>query len=396
MNLIDGIVAFQQDVAEIRRDIHAHPELRYEEHRTADLIAEKLQAWGIETHRGLGGTGVVGVIRRGTSARTIGLRADMDALPLQEHNQFAHRSKHDGRMHACGHDGHVAMLLAAARWLSQHQNFDGTVHLLFQPAEEGGAGAKAMIDDGLFQRFPCDTVYAMHNWPGLNVGQFGMRVGPIMASSNEFEITIRGRGGHAALPHLTVDPVVVASHLTLALQSIISRNLKPVDTGVLSVTQIHTGDATNIVPDHAVLSGTVRAFRADVLDMIEARMKTLSEQIAAAFNAEAQFDFVRNYPATVNHAGPTAEIAQACADVVGDANVLTDVEPTMGSEDFSYMLQAVPGAYIFIGNGSGDHREHGHGLGPCQLHNPSYDFNDALIPIGATTWVRLVERVLSV
>jgi hippurate hydrolase len=394
MNLIDRIVQFHHDIRDIRRDIHAHPELRFQETRTSDLIAQRLQSWGIAVTRGLGGTGVVGTIRRGTSSRSIGLRADIDALPMREANTFAHRSRHEGRMHACGHDGHTAMLLGAARFLADHQGFDGTVHLIFQPAEEGGAGAQRMIDDGLFERFPCDAVFGMHNWPGMAVGQFALREGPVMASSNEFTITVTGRGGHAALPHLSTDPVLVATHLVQALQSILTRNKKPIDTAVLSVTKIQAGEAYNVIPDTATLCGTVRTFTLDTLDLVESRMKAIVEQLPPAFGATGTMRFHRNYPPTVNHAEPTAFAREALTDVVGKANVL-DFEPTMGSEDFAYMLLARPGCYFLIGNGEGGHREAGHGLGPCQLHNASYDFNDDLIPLGATAWVRMVERFLA-
>ena len=394
MNLIDRIVEFHHDIRDIRRDIHAHPELRFQEARTSDLIAERLNTWGIPVTRGLGGTGVVGSIRRGTSSRAIGLRADIDALPMHEVNSFAHRSRHDGRMHACGHDGHTAMLLGAARFLADHQGFDGTVNLIFQPAEEGGAGAQRMIDDGLFERFPCDAVFGMHNWPGMAVGQFALREGPVMASSNEFTITVTGRGGHAALPHLSTDPILVATHLVQALQSILTRNKKPIDTAVLSITKIQAGEAFNVIPETATLCGTVRTFTLETLDLIESRMKAIVEQLPPAFGASGTLRFHRNYPPTVNHGPSTAFAREVLEDVVGKANVL-DFEPTMGSEDFAYMLLAKPGCYFMIGNGDGGHREAGHGLGPCQLHNASYDFNDDLIPLGATAWVRLVERFLA-
>ena len=396
MQLAEGILELQAEIKTIRRDIHAHPELRFEEHRTARLVAERLQGWGFEVTTGIGGTGVVGTLRRGTSSRSIGLRADMDALPLQEANRFGHRSVFDGKMHACGHDGHTAMLLAAARHLSQAEGrFDGTVHFIFQPGEEGGAGALKMIEDGLFQRFPCDEVYGMHNWPGLEVGQFVVREGPLMASSNEFCITIRGKGAHAALPHDGIDPVIVATHLVQALQSIVTRNKKPIDTAVISVTQINAGSAVNIIPDTATLSGTVRTFDTRVLDMIEQRMGELATQLPLAFGATGELEFVRKYPATVNHPAQAAFAREVLCDVVGPDKV-TELEPVMGSEDFSFMLLERPGAYLFIGNGDGAHRESGHGMGPCMLHNPSYDFNDELIPIGATFWTRLVERYLPV
>ena len=394
MKLVDEIIGFSPDIRAIRRDIHAHPELRYEEKRTSELVAARLAEWGLEVTSGLGGTGVVGTIRHGSGKRSVGLRADIDALPMEEFNDFAHRSRHPGRMHACGHDGHTAMLLAAARYMSRNRHFDGTVHLIFQPAEEGGAGAQRMIDDGLFEKCPCDAVFGMHNWPGMPVGTIGMRPGPMLASSNEFEIRIRGRGGHAALPHLTVDPVLVACQLVQALQGILTRNKKPIDTAVLSVTQIHTGEAVNVIPDHAVISGTVRTFTIDVLDLVERRMREIVAQLPPAFGAEGTIDFHRNYPPLINHERETAFAREVAASVVGESNVV-EFEPTMGSEDFAYMLLARPGCYVGIGNGDGGHREAGHGAGPCTLHNPSYDFNDELIPIGATYWVRLAERYLA-
>ena len=394
MNLADGILALHAEIQAIRRDIHAHPELKFEEHRTAAIVAAKLRSWGIKVTEGLGGTGLVGTLRRGTSTRSIGLRADMDALPLQEHNAFDHASRHAGKMHACGHDGHVAMLLAAAQWLAKHGGFDGTVNFIFQPAEEGGAGARRMIEDGLFTRFPCDAVYGLHNWPGEAVGHFSVTPGPLMASSNEFEITVRGKGAHAALPHMGVDPVLVATHLVQALQSIITRNKKPIDSAVLSVTEIHAGDATNIIPDSAIIRGTVRTFTLEVLDLIESRMKAITEQLPQAFEATGSLHFHRNYPPTINHAKEAAFAASVMREVVGDDNVNDACEPVMGAEDFAFMLLERPGCYAFIGNGEGAHRDSGHGLGPCTLHNPSYDFNDALIPLGGSFWVRLVHRSL--
>jgi hippurate hydrolase len=394
MNLVDRIVEFHHEIRDIRRDIHAHPETRFEEERTAAVIAAKLQEWGIPVIRGLGGTGVVGVVRAGMSSRSIGLRADIDALPMQEHNEFAHRSRHHGKMHACGHDGHTAMLLGAARYLSKHRHFDGTVNLIFQPAEEGGAGAQRMIDDGLFEQAPCDAVFGMHNWPGLRAGQFALRAGPVMAGSNEFTITVSGKGGHAAMPHNGVDPVLVATHLVQALQSIITRNKRPIDSAVISVTQIHTGEAYNVIPDSATICGTVRTFTIEVLDLIEERMRQIVEQLPPAFGASGTMNFHRNYPPTINHAAETDFARAVAEEMVGADNVL-DFEPTMGSEDFAYMLMARPGCYLVIGNGEGAHRAAGHGLGPCMLHNPSYDFNDDLIPIGASYWVRLAERFLA-
>jgi amidohydrolase len=394
MQLIDRVVQFRSEIQQIRRDIHAHPELRFEEDRTSGLVAEKLSAWGIEVTRGLGGTGVVGTLRQGRSNRSIGLRADMDALPIQEVNRFAHRSTNAGKMHACGHDGHTAMLLAAARYLAEARPFDGAVHLIFQPAEEGGAGAQRMIDDGLFERFPCDAVFGMHNWPNLKVGQFGVAPGPAMASSNEFEIRITGKGAHAAMPHLGVDPVFVAVQVVNGLQAIVTRVKKPIDAAVLSVTMIHAGDATNVVPDSAFISGTVRTFSDDVTAQIEEHMGRIVQMTAAAYGAESHVDFHRNYPPTVNHAAEAEFAAAVMDDIVGSTNVMRGLEPTMGAEDFAFMLKVRPGAYVFIGNGDGTHRATGHGLGPCTLHNASYDFNDELIPLGATFWIRLVEQYL--
>ncbi len=397
MNVIDSIVTQAAGIAAVRRDIHAHPELCFEEVRTADVVAQKLTEWGIPIHRGLGKTGVVGIVKGrdgGANGRAIGLRADMDALPMQEFNTFAHASRHQGKMHACGHDGHTAMLLAAAQHFAKHRNFDGSVYLIFQPAEEGGGGAREMIEEGLFEQFPMEAVYGMHNWPGMPVGQFVVSSGPVMASSNEFKITIRGKGGHAALPHTGTDPVPLACGMVQAFQTIISRNKKPVDAGVISVTMIHAGEATNVVPDSVELQGTVRTFTTEVTDLIEKRMRQIAEHHCAAHDATCEFEFVRNYPPTVNSA-PEAEFARkVMAGIVGEANVLVQ-EPTMGAEDFAFMLQAKPGAYCFIANGDGAHREMGHGGGPCTLHNPSYDFNDDLIPLGATYWVKLAEEWLA-
>ena len=394
MKVIDSIVSDSASMAAIRRDIHAHPELCFEEVRTAELVARKLTEWGIPLQRGLGGTGVVGIVKHGSSMRAVGLRADMDALPLQEANSFEHASRHEGKMHACGHDGHTAMLLAAAKYFAQHRNVDGTVYLIFQPAEEGGGGAREMMRDGLFEKFPMEAVFGMHNWPGMRAGTFAVSPGPVMASSNEFKITIRGKGGHAALPHNAIDPVPVACQMVQAFQTIISRNKKPIDAGVISVTMIHAGAATNVIPDSCELQGTVRTFTLEVLDLIEQRMKDIAEHTCAAFGVSCEFEFERNYPPTIN-SQPEAEFArQVMAGIVGEANVLTQ-EPTMGAEDFAYMLQAKPGAYCFIGNGEGAHREIGHAEGPCTLHNPSYDFNDNLIPLGASYWVRLAEAWLA-
>ena len=396
MKLIDAVVDFHSELQAIRRNIHTYPELSYEETRTGDLVAEKLTAWGIPVLRGMGVTGVVGVIQRGTSTAAIGLRADMDALPMQEFNTFAHASQHDGKMHACGHDGHTAMLLGAAHHLAQHGQFDGTVYVIFQPAEEGGAGAQKMIEDGLFAQCPMQAVYGMHNWPGAPTGSFSVTPGPMMASSNEFEVIVRGKGAHAAQPHKSVDPIMVAVQIAQSWQTIVSRNKSPLDAGVLSITQIHAGSATNVIPDDATLIGTVRTFTLTVLDLMEQRMRDVATHTAAAFGAEVEFNFKRNYPPLVNHAAETAFAVGVMQKIVGVENVDATVEPTMGSEDFAFMLQQKPGCYVFLGNGDGGHRDAGHGLGPCNLHNPSYDFNDDLLPIGATYWIELAQAALPV
>ena len=397
MKVIDSIVADAAAIAAVRRDIHAHPELCFQEVRTADVIAAQLTEWGIPIHRGLGTTGVVGIVHGrdgGACGRAIGLRADMDALPMQEHNHFAHKSQHAGKMHACGHDGHTAMLLAAAKYFSRHRDFDGTVYLIFQPAEEGGGGAREMIKDGLFERFPMQAVFGMHNWPGMPAGSFAVSPGPVMASSNEFKITIRGKGSHGAMPHMGIDPVPVACQMVQAFQNIISRNKKPIEAGVISVTMIHAGEATNVVPDSCELQGTVRTFSTELLDMIERRMRQVAEHTCAAFEARCEFEFVRNYPPTINSPAEAEFARQVMVGIVGEDKVLAQ-EPTGGAEDFSFMLQAKPGAYVFIANGDGDHRAMGHGGGPCTLHNPSYDFNDALIPLGGTYWVELARQWLA-
>jgi len=395
MRLIESILADAAAITTLRRDIHAHPELCFEEHRTSDLIAKALTDWGIPIHRGMGKTGVVGIVKNGSSKRAVGLRADIDALPMTEMNRFAHASTHAGKMHACGHDGHTAMLLAAAKHLSKHRSFDGTVVLVFQPAEEGGGGAREMMKDGLFDKFPMEAIFGAHNWPGMAVGQFALRAGPVFASSNEFKITIKGKGAHGAMPHNGIDPVPAACQMVQAFQTIISRNKRPLDTGVISVTMIHTGEATNVIPEACVVEGTVRTFTTEVLDLIERRMKTIAEATCAAFECGCDFAFTRNYPPTINHGAETEFARRLLTDVVGPDNV-HDFEPTMGAEDFSYFLQGKPGCYFLIGNGDGAHRQGGHGMGPCMLHNPSYDFNDDLIPLGATVWVRLAEAWLAV
>ena len=378
-----------------RRDIHAHPELRYEENRTADIVAKRLAELGYTVETGIGRTGVVGLIQ-GTQGpgKMIGLRADMDALPIQERNQFPHASRHPGKMHACGHDGHVAMLLGAAQEIAENRNFKGSVALIFQPAEEGGAGAQRMIDDGLFQRYPVDAVFAMHNWPGLQEGEFAAHVGAVMASSNEFSVKIQAKGAHAAMPDLGIDPVVIAAQLILAFQTIVSRSCKPVEPAVLSVTQIQAGEAINVIPDHAVLQGTVRTFSIETLDLIEQHMRKLSTELCAAFGATAEMEFERKYPPTINSAD-MAELAKNALQQIPEVMAVhTNLPPTMGAEDFAFMLQHKPGAYLWIGNGDGGHRTHGHGIGPCTLHNPSYDFNDKILPLGVTAWLAITQAFL--
>ena len=396
MNLIEPIQRGAAEMAALRRDLHAHPELRFEETRTAEIVRRKLEAWGLTAHTGWAKTGVIALVPGrdgGKNGRAIALRADMDALPITERNSFAHASRAPGKMHACGHDGHSAMLLAAAQHLSRQRDFDGTAVLIFQPAEEGGGGALAMLQEGLFAKFPVEAVFGMHNWPGLPVGTMAVSPGPVMASANDFNIVVRGRGSHAAMPHQSVDPVLVACQLIQAAQSIVSRNLNPLDTAVLSVTIVRAGEATNVIPQSCEIRGTVRTFRVDVLDQIEARLGALAHGVCASFGATCEFEFIRRAPPVINHAREAHFAAGVMRTVVGEAGTRLQ-EPAMASEDFAYMLQAKAGCYAFIGNGEGQHRDIGHGEGPCMLHNPSYDFNDELIPLGATYWVRLVEAWL--
>jgi amidohydrolase len=386
MRIIERIAGYHDDLTNWRRDIHAHPELGFEEHRTSDLVAEKLAQFGYEVFRGVGRTGVVGRLRAGTSSRSIGLRADMDALPIEERTNLAYSSRHDGRMHACGHDGHTTMLLGAARYLAETRNFDGTVHLIFQPAEEGLGGGEAMVKDGLFERFPCETIFGMHNRPGLAVGKFQIRTGPMMAGGAYFDIAITGKGAHGARPESGIDPVIVASHITTALQTVVSRNVRPLDTAVLSVTQIHAGDAYNVIPEQAFIRGTVRAFDANIMALIEQNMGRIASGVASGFGATAELDFRALFPPLVNDAAEAEFIADTAAGLVGAENVNRNGNPVMASEDFSYMLNQRPGAYIQIGNGDA--------AGGCEVHNPGYDFNDAALPFGASLFVRLVERKL--
>lgn len=389
-NPVEHIRNYQAELQQIRRDIHAHPELGYEENRTSGIVAEKLALWGIEVHRGLAKTGVVGVVRgqRTASGRAIGLRADMDCLPMHETGDVPHRSQHEGRMHGCGHDGHTTMLLAAARYLAQTRNFDGTAYLIFQPAEEGGAGGKAMVDEGLFERFPANEVYALHNWPALPAGKIAVGPGPMMAATDEIRLMVRGKGGHAALPHLTVDPVVVAAHIITALQTIVSRNVSPLDALVISLCSMQTSQlgAFNVIPEFVRLIGTVRTFRPETRDMAESRIKAIVANVAQALGAGAELEYRRDYPATINSAREAAFAAKVGERIFGRDNVIRDPEPTMGGEDFSFMLQARPGAYVWLGQGGGP--------SSCFLHNPGYDFNDAVIPLGAGYLAALAEDAL--
>ncbi|MCC7548104.1 MAG: amidohydrolase [Burkholderiales bacterium] len=391
MSALERIREFHSLITAWRQDIHAHPEIGFMEERTADLVARQLAESGIEVHRKVGRTGVVGVLRSGaradTPGRRLGLRADMDALPIAEANGFAHRSRHEGRMHACGHDGHTAMLLGAARYLAQARSFDGTVNFIFQPAEEGLGGALAMLEDGLFDRFPCDAIFGMHNRPKLALGKFAVRSGAAMAGGAFFDIDVVGVGSHGARPEAAVDPVMVAVQIASALQTIVSRNVRPVDTAVLSITQIHAGDAYNVIPQTARLSGTARAFSNEVMRLIGDNIERTAEGIAQAMGARASVDFRVNFAPVVNDAEQAQFAAQVCAELVGETNVVRDPSLIMASEDFSYMLEKIPGCYLNIGNGDGE--------GACEVHNPSYDFNDAALPLGAAFFARAVERRLA-
>ncbi|MGQ0662392.1 MAG: M20 aminoacylase family protein [Pseudomonadota bacterium] len=384
MPIINRIAAFHGDMTGWRRHLHAHPETAFEEKRTSDFVAARLAEFGIEVDRGLAGTGVVGTLKAGAGKRAIGLRADMDALHIHELNAFDHKSSNQGRMHACGHDGHTTMLLGAARYLAETRNFDGTVHFIFQPAEENEGGGRVMVDEGLFEKFPVEAVFGMHNWPGMPAGQFGARAGPMMAAFDVFEIVVTGKGTHAAMPHRGIDPVVAAAAMVGALQTIASRATNPLDAAVVSVTQIHAGDTWNVIPNQAVMRGTTRSFEPAVQDAIERDIRRIVDGIAAAHGTTAELRYERRYPPVVN-AEPETEIAAATlVELVGKGDVKRDIEPTMGAEDFAFMLKAKPGCYVFIGNGASD-----------PLHNPRYDFNDEILPLGASYWARLIERTLA-
>jgi amidohydrolase len=382
MPVINRVADLADEVTEWRRDMHAHPELLYEVHRTAALVADKLRAFGCdEVVTGIGRTGVVGVIkgRRGGGGKVVGLRADMDALPIEEATDAPYKSQNPGLMHACGHDGHTAMLLGAAKYLAETRNFDGTAVMIFQPAEEGGGGGKAMVEDGLITRFGIQEVYGLHNWPGHPVGAFAIRPGPVMAAADRFTIRIEGRGGHAAHPNKCIDTLLVASQVVVALQSIAARNVDPLESAVVSVCSFKSGDTYNVIPQHATLLGTVRTLKPEVQDLIETRISEVTKSIAAAFGATASVDYVRGYPVTYNHADQTEFMAKV-AGMVG-ADVKTDIPPQMGAEDFSYMLQERPGAYIFLGNGDS-----------AQCHHPAYDFDDNAIPYGVSLWAKIIEE----
>lgn len=381
------LLARLPEFAAIRRDIHQHPETAFEEFRTAGVVADALRSYGLVVVRGVAGTGVIGVLRAGKSHRAIGLRADMDALDLEEINGFAHRSIHHGKMHGCGHDGHVAMLLAAAAHLAEHRCFDGCVYFIFQPAEEGKGGAKRMIDEGLFERFPMQAVFSMHNLPGVPVGTFGVRPGPVMAGADRFEITIHGRGGHGAMPHLASDPVVATGAMIQALQTILARNTNPVKAAVLSITSVHGGATFNVIPDRVELTGTVRYFEKDVQALIEQRMANIVTCVAEAHGCLAKCSYEKLFPATRNWPEETALCARVLRELLGNDKVDTDPRQLMASDDFAHMLEATPGCYVFAGNGDGE--------GSCSVHNPRYDFNDEVIPFGGAYWVRLVETALS-
>jgi hippurate hydrolase len=387
MNIEPKIAAFAGELTAIRRDIHAHPELGFEEARTSAIVAAKLKEFGCEVTTGVGKTGVVGTVRVGNNPRAIGLRADMDALPMEELNTFDHRSQHGGRMHACGHDGHTTMLLGAAKYLSATRNFEGTVHFIFQPAEEGRGGAEAMIKDGLFEKFPCEQIFGMHNRPKLDVGKFAIRPGPQMAGGGLFDIHITGKGGHGARPETSIDPIIIGTQIIAALQTVVSRNVAALDSAVISITQMHSGDAYNVIPQEAVLRGTMRAFRKETMALIKERIETISAGIARTLGGTAKADVRVAFPPLVNDRDSVNFIADVAAKIVGEENMNREGSFVMASEDFSYMLEKVPGAFINIGNGGGE--------GGCEVHNPSYDFNDEILTLGATLWSRVVETRLS-
>ena len=387
MPVHNRIAAFADDLTEWRRDLHAHPELAFQEHRTSDAVAEKLASWGIEVTRGIAGTGLVGTLRNGSSPRTIGIRADMDALPMPEANSFAHRSQNEGVMHACGHDGHTTMLLGAARYLAETRNFDGTVHFIFQPAEEAGGGGEVMVKEGLFDRFPCDMVFGAHNDSTIPAGEMTAVPGAVCANTDDFLIRIKGRGGHAARPHRAVDPVVIGAQIVLGLQTLVARRVDPLDSAVLSTCMFHAGTASNVIPDVAELTGTVRTLKADTRDAMERMMRDLVMSTAQAHGAEAEFIFNRGYPSVVNDPAAVERAALAGAKVLGETKIIRQRLPGMGGEDFAYMAQKVPGCFVRIGQAEGE-------KGAQPVHTATYDFNDDVLPIGASLWATLVEQEL--
>ena len=387
MEIIKELEELQPEMQSWRRDFHAHPEIAFEEHRTAQIVAEKLESFGIEVETGLAGTGVVGTLKKGKGNRSIGLRADLDALLINEANDFEHKSKTPGKMHACGHDGHTTMLLGAAKYLAEKGDFDGTITFIFQPAEENEGGGKVMIDDGLFDKYPVESVFGMHNIPGMPVGTFAMKSGPIMASFDIFNLKIIGKGGHAAMPHTAIDPIIIGTKIVDAYQSIVSRYIDPQEPVVLSVTQFHGGDAYNVIPNEIEMKGTVRCFSSKVQETIENQMEQITSSICSAYGADYELGYERRYPATINTAEEVTISEKVAKDISGDEMVHTSPTPSMGSEDFAFMLQERPGSYIWIGNGDGE--------GSCMLHNPGYDFNDEILPIGATYWVNMAEEILS-
>ncbi len=386
MPVLPEIDALDPQMRQWRHHLHAHPETAFEEAATSAFVADKLRSFGLEVHTGIAKTGVVGVLRNGSSGATVGLRADLDALHIHEKTGAAHASQTDGKMHACGHDGHTTMLLGAAQALAQRRNFDGTACFIFQPAEENEGGGRVMVEEGLFDRFPMQAVYGMHNWPELPLGRIALREGPLMGAYDVFEITATGRGGHAAMPHLGRDPMPFAAHLINALQTIVARNIHPLEAGVVSVTQVHGGDTWNVIPQEVVLRGTARSFQPAVQDLIEKRMREIVAGLAATFDMSATIRYERRYPATINTPAETQHALAAATALVGAANVDTNPTPSMGSEDFAFMLQHKPGCYIWLGGG--------HGPGTHNLHHPQYDFNDDALAIGASYWVTLAEQQL--
>jgi amidohydrolase len=386
MKILKELQNMQSEMQEWRRDIHANPEIAFEEHRTAKIVAEKLQSFGIEVETGIAGTGVVGTIKKGRGNRSIGLRADLDALLIDEANDFDYKSKNPGKMHACGHDGHTTMLLGAAKYLAEHGDFDGTVNLIFQPAEENEGGGRAMIEDGLFDKYPVESIYGMHNIPGMPVASFAVKPGPFMAAFDIFNLKIKGRGGHAAMPQTAIDPIIIGTKVIEAFQTIVSRSINPQEPSVLSVTQFHGGDAYNVIPNEVEIKGCTRCFSAEVQKKFELEMKRIAESICQAYGAECEFHYERRYPATINTEEETLIAGKVAQGIVGEERVNLSPTPSMGSEDFAYMLQEKPGSYIWIGNGDGE--------GSCMIHNPGYDFNDEILPIGATYWVKITEEIL--